>query len=114
MDISQREGHYSPPPGISEILGVEFSGHVAEVGQGAKKWKVGDEVIGLAGGVRRQHSWHYFDLAAGPPSYWDCCIRVPMQSSSLCPKRTLWQSHNISLGSRLLAFPRTGLQVRMG
>jgi NADPH:quinone reductase-like Zn-dependent oxidoreductase len=51
MDISQREGKYPPPPGASDLLGVEFSGTVTELGQGVKEWKVGDEVLGLVGGV---------------------------------------------------------------
>ncbi|TEB22763.1 quinone oxidoreductase putative [Coprinellus micaceus] len=50
MDISQREGKYPPPPGASDLLGVEFSGTVTELGQGVKEWKVGDEVLGLVGG----------------------------------------------------------------
>ena len=52
MDISQRNGNYPPPPGAPDTLGVEFSGIITELGEGAgKRWKVGDEVIGLAGGV---------------------------------------------------------------
>ncbi|THH17270.1 hypothetical protein EW146_g3503 [Bondarzewia mesenterica] len=50
MDISQREGKYPPPKGASEVLGVEFSGIIVEVGKGVTEWKVGDEVLGLAGG----------------------------------------------------------------
>ncbi|EPT00239.1 hypothetical protein FOMPIDRAFT_161321 [Fomitopsis schrenkii] len=50
MDILQREGKYSLPPGASAVLGVEFSGHVAELGQGVTQWKEGDEVFGLASG----------------------------------------------------------------
>ncbi|EMD39659.1 hypothetical protein CERSUDRAFT_111964 [Gelatoporia subvermispora B] len=50
MDISQREGKYPVPPGASKILGVEFSGHVVEVGRDVTEWKEGDEVLGLAGG----------------------------------------------------------------
>ncbi|KAL0960951.1 hypothetical protein HGRIS_005951 [Hohenbuehelia grisea] len=50
MDIAQREGLYPPPAGSSSILGVEFSGTVAELGPGAAGWQVGDEVLGLAGG----------------------------------------------------------------
>ncbi|KAF9005474.1 hypothetical protein BDQ17DRAFT_1353165 [Cyathus striatus] len=50
MDISQREGKYPPPPGSSTILGVEFSGVVSEVGSEVTDWKIGDEVLGLAGG----------------------------------------------------------------
>ncbi|THH30587.1 hypothetical protein EUX98_g3592 [Antrodiella citrinella] len=50
MDISQREGKYPPPVGASTVLGVEFSGHIAQVGKDVEKWKEGDEVFGLAGG----------------------------------------------------------------
>jgi len=50
MDLSQREGHYPPPPGCSSILGVEFSGYVAELGTDVSGWSIGDEVFGLAGG----------------------------------------------------------------
>jgi hypothetical protein len=51
MDISQREGKYPPPDGCSTILGVEFSGHVVDLGPGVSDWKLDDEVIGLVGGV---------------------------------------------------------------
>ena len=48
----QREGGYPLPPGAPDTLGVEFSGTVAELGEGAgQKVKVGDAVIGLALGV---------------------------------------------------------------
>jgi hypothetical protein len=51
MDIMQRNGNYALPPGTPETLGVEFSGAVAELGEGVTQWKSGDEVIGLALGV---------------------------------------------------------------
>ena len=51
MDISQREGKYPPPAGSSTILGVEFSGSITEVSSDVSKWRVNDEVFGLAGGV---------------------------------------------------------------
>ncbi len=51
MDIIQRNGNYPVPPGASEILGVEFSGHVSALGEGVSKFKVNDEVFGIAGGV---------------------------------------------------------------
>ncbi|KAF9241081.1 quinone oxidoreductase putative [Melanogaster broomeanus] len=50
LDLLQREGLYPPPPGTSDILGVEFAGTVDELGPGATRWSVGDEVFGLAGG----------------------------------------------------------------
>ncbi|KAF8529292.1 quinone oxidoreductase [Hysterangium stoloniferum] len=50
MDISQRQGKYPPPAGSSTILGVEFSGTIAEAGSEATEWKINDEVLGLVGG----------------------------------------------------------------
>jgi putative PIG3 family NAD(P)H quinone oxidoreductase len=50
-DLLQREGHYPPPPGASPILGMEVSGHIAEVGSDADaRWKVGDAVCALIPG----------------------------------------------------------------
>jgi len=49
-DLVQREGKYPPPPGDSEILGLEVAGTIAELGPGVKGWKVGDRVITLVGG----------------------------------------------------------------
>ena len=51
MDILQREGMYPMPPGAPTILGVEFSGHVVQAGEGVTEWQEGDEVLGLAMGV---------------------------------------------------------------
>ncbi|KAH9950649.1 quinone oxidoreductase [Amylocystis lapponica] len=49
-DISQRNGDNDPPPGASQILGIEFAGIVVELGEDATGWKQGDEVLGLASG----------------------------------------------------------------
>jgi len=49
-DLVQREGKYPPPPGDSEILGLEVAGTIAEVGSGVKNWRVGDRVMALVGG----------------------------------------------------------------
>ncbi|WP_138760115.1 NAD(P)H-quinone oxidoreductase [Modestobacter altitudinis] len=49
-DLLQRQGHYPPPPGASEVLGLECSGVISEVGEGVPGWSVGDEVCALLAG----------------------------------------------------------------
>ncbi|GAB3138771.1 NAD(P)H-quinone oxidoreductase [Amycolatopsis stemonae] len=49
-DLLQRQGHYPPPPGASETLGLECSGTIAELGEGVEGWNVGDEVCALLAG----------------------------------------------------------------
>lgn len=49
-DLLQRQGHYPPPPGASDVLGLECSGTVAAVGRGVSGWSVGDQVCALLSG----------------------------------------------------------------
>ena len=46
-DTLQRQGFYPPPPGASDVLGMECSGTVSAVGDGVGAWSVGDEVCAL-------------------------------------------------------------------
>lgn len=49
-DVAQRAGSYAPPPGASDLPGLEASGHVAAVGPGVTRWAVGDAVCALLPG----------------------------------------------------------------
>ncbi|MFD2418209.1 NAD(P)H-quinone oxidoreductase [Amycolatopsis pigmentata] len=49
-DLLQRQGYYPPPPGASDILGLECSGTIVELGEGVEGWQVGDEVCALLAG----------------------------------------------------------------
>jgi len=49
-DVQQRQGGYDPPPGASDIPGLEVAGRVAAVGLGVQKFRVGDGVCALVAG----------------------------------------------------------------
>ncbi len=49
-DVLQAAGKYPPPPGASQIIGMEVSGVIAAVGSGVTKWSVGQQVCALLAG----------------------------------------------------------------
>ncbi|WP_127105094.1 NAD(P)H-quinone oxidoreductase [Pararhodobacter zhoushanensis] len=49
-DTLQRAGSYAPPPGASDLPGLECSGVVAEIGPGVSRWHIGDKVCALLPG----------------------------------------------------------------
>ncbi|MGI8459136.1 MAG: NAD(P)H-quinone oxidoreductase [Propionibacteriaceae bacterium] len=49
-DLMQRQGHYPPPPGAPETIGLEASGHVAAVGDDVRGWSIGDPCVALLAG----------------------------------------------------------------
>ncbi|MES1256641.1 MAG: NAD(P)H-quinone oxidoreductase [Acidobacteriota bacterium] len=49
-DASQRRGGYPPPPGVTDIPGLEVAGTIVEVGADVGAWRVGDAVCALVAG----------------------------------------------------------------
>jgi putative PIG3 family NAD(P)H quinone oxidoreductase len=49
-DLIQRQGFYPPPPGASDILGLECAGEVAALGAGVSGWRVGERAMALMAG----------------------------------------------------------------
>jgi len=49
-DIVQRQGFYPPPPGASDIPGLEVAGEIVELGEGVSSWREGDAVCALLTG----------------------------------------------------------------
>ena len=49
-DVMQRQGHYPPPPGASDIPGLEVAGTIEAVGADSGNWRVGDTVCALVAG----------------------------------------------------------------
>jgi len=67
-DVMQRRGNYPPPPGASDVLGLEVSGTIAAVGDAVSSWRVGDAVCALLAGGG------YADYCAVPAPL---CLPVP-------------------------------------
>jgi NADPH2:quinone reductase len=67
-DIVQRQGNYPPPPGASDLLGMEVAGTVAALGPGVTGFSVGDAVTALLSGG----GYAEYALAAAP-----LCLPVP-------------------------------------
>ena len=56
-DLMQRKGFYPPPPGASEVMGLECAGEIVEVGAGCTRFMSGDKVCALlAGGGYSQYA----------------------------------------------------------
>ncbi|WP_122465957.1 NAD(P)H-quinone oxidoreductase [Brevundimonas lutea] len=49
-DVLQRRGLYAPPPGASDVPGLEVAGEIAAVGESVARWSVGDRVCALLPG----------------------------------------------------------------
>jgi NADPH2:quinone reductase len=86
-DILQRRGAYPPPPGASDIPGLEVSGTIARVGEGVEGWRVGDAVCALVSGGG------YATMCVAPALQ---CLRVPasieLEAAAAIPETffTVW------------------------
>ena len=49
-DVHQRQGHYPPPPGVTDVLGLEIAGEVAALGPNARVHRLGARVTALVPG----------------------------------------------------------------
>lgn len=67
-DVVQRMGKYPPPPGASDLPGLEVAGTVAALGEGVIGWAVGDPICALVAGGG------YAELAAVPQEQ---CLPMP-------------------------------------
>ncbi len=96
-DVAQRSGSYPPPPGASDLPGLEISGEVVAVGPGAIRHKVGDTVMSLvAGGGYAQYCIAQDGQAmAVPPS-------LSIEEAGALPETLMTVWHNV--------FERGGLQ----
>jgi NADPH2:quinone reductase len=89
-DVAQRMGHYPPPPGASDLPGLEVAGEVVAVGQNAKRHEPGDKVMSLvAGGGYAQYCIAQDAQAMTvPPS-------LPIEQAGALPETLMTVWHNV-------------------
>ncbi|MGE7469537.1 NAD(P)H-quinone oxidoreductase [Bosea sp. NPDC003192] len=68
-DVLQRMGGYAPPPGASDIPGLEIAGRIVALGEGVSRYEVGDQVCALvAGGGYAEYAVVHEDNALPIPA----------------------------------------------
>ena len=70
-DLAQARGAYPPPPGVTDILGLEMAGEILSVGESVRGWSVGERVCALlpGGGYAERTAVHQ-DMLLRLPDHW--------------------------------------------
>jgi putative PIG3 family NAD(P)H quinone oxidoreductase len=89
-DVAQRSGAYPPPPGASDLPGLEIAGEVVALGEGATKHKLGDRVMSLvAGGGYAQYAIAQDGQAMAVPS------ALTIEEAGAIPETLMTVWHNV-------------------
>src|SRR3954447_25715310 len=89
-DVAQRSGAYPPPPGASDLPGLEIAGEVVAVGSEARKHRLGDKVMSLvAGGGYAQYCLLQDDQAMAIPA------ALSMLEAGATPETLMTVCHNV-------------------
>jgi putative PIG3 family NAD(P)H quinone oxidoreductase len=95
-DVFQRAGAYPPPPGASDLPGLEVAGHVVAVGPDVSRWKIGDAVCALVpGGGYAQYALSPESTALPVPAGLDMIQAAALPETHF----TVW--HNVFERGRL-------------
>lgn len=102
-DILQRRGHYPPPKGETDILGLEIAGTVTARGSSVKDFKVGDRVFGLvAGGGYAAYCRLDAGLAISLPDDWSFEQGAAVAEAFFTAGETLFQVGGLQPGEHVL------------
>src|SRR6266566_2268499 len=89
-DVAQRSGAYPPPPGASDLPGLEIAGEVVAIGPGATKHRLGDRVMSLvAGGGYAQYCIAQDAQAMAVPA------ALSMNEAGAIPETLMTVWHNV-------------------
>ena len=108
-DMMQRKGLYPPPPGASDLMGLEVSGTIAEIGESVTEWAIGQEVCALT------HGGAYAEYVAVNANH---CLPIPegvsLVDAAGLPETffTVWSNlffeRNVKQGGNLLVHGGSG------
>src|SRR5262245_21482743 len=102
-DTLQRRGLYPPPPGESDILGLELAGEVEAVGPATQGFQVGDRVFGLVGGGGyAEKALIDYRMAMPIPTGWRFLAAAAVPEVFLTANETLFTLGQLSAGETVL------------
>lgn len=102
-DLLQRAGHYPPPPGASEILGLEIAGKIRALGSGVTGWSVGDQVCAIvAGGAYAELCLVPVGSLMGVPQRLSLTEAAAVPEAFLTAFVNLFQEGEVQAGDRVL------------
>ena len=102
-DCYQRQGAYPPPPGASDILGLEVSGTIVALGDGVINWKVGDKVCALvSGGAYAQYCTAHSGSCFAIPTGYDWVKAAALPETFMTVWSNVWMRAGLKPGETLL------------
>lgn len=102
-DTLQRRGHYPPPRGESDILGLELAGEVEAVGAATQGFNVGDRVFGLiGGGGYAEKALIDYRMAMPMPTDWNFVEAAAVPEVFLTANETLFTLGQLAPGETVL------------
>src|SRR5215470_68347 len=102
-DTLQRRGQYPPPPGESDILGLELAGEVEAVGTMTQGFRVGDRVFGLVGGGSyAEKAVIDYRMAMPIPAHWSFVEAAAVPEVFLTANETLFTLGQLAPGETVL------------
>jgi len=119
-DLSQARGSYPPPPGASEILGLEMAGQIEAVGAEVSGWQVGDRVCALLPGggyaskaavpyqmlLRLPDDWSYAQGAAVPEVWFTAFVNLFLEGDLQAGETVLIHAGGSGVGTAAIQLAR--------
>lgn len=120
-DLSQARGNYPPPPGASEILGLEMAGIVEAIGEKVRGWLPGDRVCALLPGggyaeqavvhqdmlLRLPGDWTFAMGAAVPEVWYTAFVNLFLEGDLQPGERVLIHAGGSGVGTAAIQLART-------